>query len=342
MKKFSERDPVRIGVVGVLIVALVLGLALNVGALQGLLGGSSHRAVFSEAGGLKAGDEVRVGGMAVGRVDSVELAGPGVLVGFTVSDDAVSLGRETSAAISVATILGEKFLELTPRGEGSLDGPIPLARTEAPYDLPEVLSTLTDKAGEIDVDRVATALDTVSATLERSTPELRAAVEGVSRLSATIESRDEALTRLLERAESVSGVLAERSQQLRLLVADGNLLLRELQRRRDTIRQLLVNVSALSEQLTALVADNREQLAPTLQRLNSVLALLQRNEQDLSKTISGLARYPTVLGEAVSHGPFFTAYIPNLVPPGNLVPLSDFLPQLAPPPAADQPKGGPR
>ena len=38
-------------------------------------GGDTYFAAFSEAGGLKANDEVRVAGVRVGKVQQVDLAG---------------------------------------------------------------------------------------------------------------------------------------------------------------------------------------------------------------------------------------------------------------------------
>jgi phospholipid/cholesterol/gamma-HCH transport system substrate-binding protein len=342
MKRFSERDPRQLGVVGFLVVALILGLALNTEKLTGLLGGTSYSAIFNDAGGLTAGDEVQVSGMPIGRVDGTNLVDDGVEVTFTVTDDSGELGDTTRAVVKVSTILGKKYLGLEPSGSGELSSeqPIPLGRTESPYDLPEVLSTLTDRTSQIDVDQVSRALDTVSESLTGTAPELRDALAGLTRLSESVNSRDDALSKLLGSAENVSGVLAQRSDQLRLLVADGNLLLGELQRRRDTISELLERVSALSEQLTHLVEENRGQFGPTLERLNAVLETLKANRDNIQRTVTGLAGYASGLGEALSSGPFFSAYIVNLVAPGNLVPVNDLLDQLDR--SATPSPGGPR
>lgn len=337
MIRFRAKNPFVIGGVGLVAVIVVLGLALNTDRLIGLTG-SGHSALFAEAGGLKSGDPVVVGGYQIGRVTAVELDGPDVRVDFGVTDGGVRLGADTTASIGVQTILGQKALKLTPAGAGELseDAPIPRSRTLAPYDLPDALETLTDKSEAIDTPKLAEALDTISSTLDGKAPQLRAAMDGVNRLSRTLKSRDEELRSLLSHANGVSGVLAERAQQLRLLIGDGNLLLGELESRRQAIGELLRNASALSQQLQGLVRDNEQQIGPTLDRLNSVIGVLKQNEDNITKVLEGAGTYATGLGEAVSNGPFFNAYVQNLVP-GNLVPLSDHLPKLAPPPL---PTGG--
>ncbi|MEU7812814.1 MCE family protein [Pseudonocardia sp. NPDC049154] len=337
MIRFRDKNPVVVGAVGLAAILVVLGLALNSTALLNI-GGTGHSALFSEAGGLKEGDPVKVGGFDIGRVTAVELDGPDVRVDFRVTDPEVVLGSQTSAAVSVATVLGDKFLKLTPAGDGELDGadPIPRTRTAAPYDLPDALSTLTTKSEDIDVDRLSTALDTVSETLDGKGPQLRTAVDGVGRLSQTIASRDAQLRELLGHAQQVTGVLAERSDQVKLLITDGNLLLGELQQRQRDISALLANASALAAELNGLVADNREQIGPALDRLNEALEILQQNEDNIAKILKGAVGYATGVGEAVGNGPFFNAYVQNLIP-GNLIPLSDYLPKLD-----AQPQGGGR
>ncbi|HEX7189282.1 MAG TPA: ABC transporter substrate-binding protein, partial [Actinomycetes bacterium] len=56
---FRERNPVVIGAVGLGVIAAMLLLAFNIDDIP-LLAGRSHSAALSEAGGLKAGDDVRV------------------------------------------------------------------------------------------------------------------------------------------------------------------------------------------------------------------------------------------------------------------------------------------
>src|SRR5688572_32214488 len=64
---FRERNPVVIGAVGLGVIAAMLLLAFNIDDIP-LLAGRSHSAALSEAGGLKAGDDVRVAGVKVGKV----------------------------------------------------------------------------------------------------------------------------------------------------------------------------------------------------------------------------------------------------------------------------------
>ena len=60
---------------------------------------------------------------------------------------------ETTAAIKVKTMLGQKFVAVDPLGTGSLAGPIPLERTTTPYTLNTALQDLGENASELDKPR---------------------------------------------------------------------------------------------------------------------------------------------------------------------------------------------
>ncbi|HET8767306.1 MAG TPA: MlaD family protein, partial [Pedococcus sp.] len=83
---FRERNPVPIGAAGLTVIAVLLVLAFNIGNLPLLGGGRHYSAAFSEAGGLLKGDDVRIAGVKVGKVESVDLAGDHVVVDFKVTE----------------------------------------------------------------------------------------------------------------------------------------------------------------------------------------------------------------------------------------------------------------
>jgi phospholipid/cholesterol/gamma-HCH transport system substrate-binding protein len=318
-RTFAERDPVRLGVIGTAaLVAAVVGAFL-----APAIGGRQFVAEFAEVGGLGGGDPVVVSGLRVGTVDGVALDGDHVDVTFSVSDGKVRLGQDTSAAIKAETALGRKELALKPAGSGELSR-IPLSRTTVPYDVTDALSDVTSELSEVDTGRLSTALDTVSGTFKDTPPEVKAVLDGLSRLSRTVYSRDTALRDLLLHANAVSGVLAQRDDQLVKIFTQGSTLLASLNRRGEDIRSLLNNSVAVSDQLSGLVADNKAQLDPSLKQLDDLLAVLNQNRDHLDQLLDQAGPLVRELGEAVGSGPFVDTQVGNLVPT-NLVPL---LPEL--------------
>ena len=313
---FRERNPVVIGAVGLAVIAAMLLLAFNIDDIP-LLAGRSHSAAFTEAGGLKAGDDVRIAGVKVGKVTAVDLDGDHVRVDFRVGRS-TDLGSETAASVRIKTILGQKFLMLEPAGQGELDEEIPVSRTVPAYDVVEAFSDLARTSERIDTTQLATALDTIADTFRDSPEEVRAAVDGLGRLSRTVASRDDQLRELLDHANGVTGVLAARNEELVSLLSDGDLLLQELQQRRADIHRLLVSTVTLSQQLTGLVRDNRAAIRPALANLEQVLATLRANQDNLDRSIRLLAPFVRVFANTIGNGRWFDTYIQNIVPfPGG-------------------------
>lgn len=309
----GTRNPVATAIIGLLVIVLVVVLAFNGPALFG--GGTTYKAEFREAAGLTAGDMVTVAGVEAGRVQDVELEGDHVLVTFKVTDAWV--GDRTSASIQIRTLLGAKTLALDPQGDDDLDPDrtIPLSRTSSPFDVVEAFDSLSGTIDQIDTGQLAQSLNTLSDTFRDTPPEIRGALDGLSRLSTTIASRDEEIRRLLAGTHQLAGVLADRNAEVEKLLKDGNLLLGELQRRREAISRLLDGTIALSEQLRGLVADNSEQLRPTLEQLDRVAALLQRNRDSLGAGIRDLAVFVRLFANATGNGEWFDNYICALLPP---------------------------
>ena len=118
-------------------------------------------------------------------------------------------------------------------------------------------------------------------------------------------------------------MLAERSDQIVSLVRNTNALLAELQSQSAALDQISGNISALSQQLQGFIAENRETMKPALDKLNGVLTILDNRKERLQKSLKLLNEYAMSLGESVSSGPFFKAYIANLLPGQFVQPFID-------------------
>lgn len=322
MTMFSERNPVVLGAIGAVVTGGLVILALNFNDLPFVPGGEEHSAYFAEAGGLTAGAAVHVSGYQVGQVKSVALRDQQVLVTFEIGSD-VDLGDRTEARIKTRSLLGAKVLEVVPRGDGRLDGAIPMERTTSPYHLGDALGDLATTVEQIDTTQLSDSLATLAETFAETPPELRAAVQGLSRFSATLNTRDQQLRSLLENANKVTKVLANRSEQVVSLIADTNALLAQLRTESAALDSLSGNLSTLSIQLSGFIQENRQQMRPALDKLNGVLTTLANRKERVQDSIHRLNAFAMSLGESVSSGPFFNAYLANLIPGQFMQPFID-------------------
>jgi phospholipid/cholesterol/gamma-HCH transport system substrate-binding protein len=312
---FRERNPVVIGAISLAVVALLILAAFRAQDLPLIGGGDTYYAAFSEAGGLKANDEVRIAGVRVGKVESVALDGDHVKVTFRV-DTPSEFGTTTRAAIKVKTLLGAMYLALEPAGSGQLPegSEIPVQRTSSPYDVVDAFSGLAKTSERIDTHRLARSLTTL-ADLTRNTPkEFRGALQGVSQLSSNIAARDDQINTLLKNLKRVSGVLDERDGDIVALMKDSDVLFRALVARRTAVHNLLVSTSTLSRNLTALVRQSRADLTPALTHLENVVAVLNKNQDNLDNTLRLMAPFYRVFASTLGNGPWFDTYIQNMPP----------------------------
>ena len=312
MARHSERSILRLGAISLAVLLLVMAAAFNLQKFPGFRGTGYH-ADFADASGLARGDMVQIAGVRVGRVNSIEVHDDHVRVNFDVHGE--EFGEETTASVEVLNLLGSKFLNLTPAGPGTMDGgdTIPISRTKASYDIVRTLSELTTTTERIDTDQLAEALNTLAGTIDAAAPEVHDSFNGISRLSRTIASRDAEIGDLLERADHVTELLADRKDDLVTLMKSGDKVFAEIRDRKQAIHALLVNANRLAVALRGIVKDNEAVIGPVLADLEQVTGLLRKREKSLQATIHNLGPYADILINVIGTGPWFDAYVPNLV-----------------------------
>lgn len=306
---FAERNTVMIALVGIAALVVVFLCAFYAEALPGLRG-KTYTANFAEAGGIRAGNEVRVAGVKVGEVTDVGLDGKEVEVEFRIKG--VDLGSETTAAIKVKTMLGQKYLAIDPLGPGELDGEIPVARTAVPYDVNAAFSELSSTVDEINTEQLEKSFRVLATTFKDTPQSVRSIVTGLTDLSRTLSSRDTELAGLLSSASDVSGTLAERNTEFAKIITDGSDLLGELQTRREAVHKMLTGTATLGTELRGLVKDNEETLAPALAKLDRVSEILSNNQANLDAAMAKLGPYYRVLASATGNGRWVDSYICGL------------------------------
>lgn len=326
MLKYRGSALIRNGFIGLTLIVLIIAVGLQPERIGSWATSVRYQALFAEAGGLAAGNDVKISGVKVGTVSDVVLQKGRALVTFALNGR-VRLGAQTTAHIRTGTLLGERMLTVEPVGEGSLHAldVIPVTRTSSPYSLTEAVSDFTANTAGTDTGALNQSLDTLSDTINQIAPQLGPTFTGITRLSEALNDRNERLGALLRSAADVTGVLSKRSQQVNTLLLNANDLTGVLNDRRAAIVSLLANTSALSQQLTGMVRDNEATLAPTLQKLNSVTAVLEKNNDNIVQALKGLAKYQVTQGESVNNGFFYNAYVANLIPGQATQPFMDYI-----------------
>lgn len=311
MKPIGQWSAYRVGLaggVGLLVLALFVAYLSSAS-----IGKAHYSGYFEHTAGLRVSEDVQVAGVGVGQVTGIRLEGAKVKVDFTV-DKKIHLGRDTTAAVKVSTLLGTHFLEIVPKGSGSVTGTLPLAQTSVPFNLQDVIEQAGTSLQKYDSTKISESF-TVMADALRGTPEAtRKALIGVSELSRVAANRSEQMRALLASARTVTGQLAEDSDQIVDLLKKSNLVLDELIKRRDVIHRMLVDSQQLATAISGVIDDNDKQFAPLMKNLTTTLELLREHDDGLQKSIGGLAYTSRFFANATGNGPWMDLHVPVIVP----------------------------
>ncbi|QRY61711.1 MCE family protein [Gordonia sp. PDNC005] len=309
----GRRSATGIGGLGLLILIMISVSSFYLKDLPLLGAGAQYTAAFSEAAGLKPGNEVRVAGVKVGEVTGVELNGNKVDVHFRANN--TWIGDQTQASIQIKTVLGQKYLALNPRGSELADPDVTFTDTVAPYDVIEAFGDAADQIENVNTDNVAKSLRTLANAFSGTSGDIGPSLEGISRLSNTIASRDQEVQRLLRATKDSSKILADRNEEFTRLIAGAGTLLEELNNRQRSISALLASTTTLSRALTGIVRDNEAQIGPALDSLEGVTDMLTRQNQNLRDTITYMAPFYRLYANVLGNGRWFESTVTNLLPP---------------------------
>ena len=322
MRTLEGSNRIRNGLMGIIILALVIGVGQSFASVPMLTATPTYYAQFSDTGGLNPGDKVRIAGVDVGQVRSAEIQGDKVVIGYSLGG--VRIGTDSRAAIRTDTILGRKNLEIEPRGEQPLrpNGILPLGQNTTPYQIYDDFFDVTKAASGWDTETVKRSLNVLSETIDQTYPHLSAALQGVARFSDTIGKRDDEIKQLLANANKIAGVLGNRGGQINALLVNAQTLLAAINERGYAISALLERVSAFSQQVAGFIQDNPN-LNKVLEQLRTISDILVQRKYDIVDVLTNIKKITTALGEAVSSGPYFKTIVINLVPYTILQPFVD-------------------
>ncbi|MGW0250426.1 MlaD family protein [Nocardia goodfellowii] len=269
----KRRREVRLGIVGVAL--LVIGIAAA-GALYVVpFGKATYTAELSEAQSVKTGDDVRLAGVSVGSVTSLELKPDKVIMKFTVDND-VFVGDKSSLDVRMLTVVGGHYVALFPAGDKPLGGTaIPADRVRLPYSLVQTFQDATTPLSKIDGNTLRENL----ATLNQS---VAAAPEAVRTTLDTLGSYIDAIDRQRTQVSNAISVASEYVRMydgakgdLRRLMDSANQLETALVDKRAEMREAVALFNSVVQRLALLAPTWDSTLKPRAQQLADALPKLE-------------------------------------------------------------------
>jgi phospholipid/cholesterol/gamma-HCH transport system substrate-binding protein len=279
-------------------------------------GTHSYSAMFTDASGLHGGDNVRVAGVRVGRVDGVSLSGNLAKVTFSVRSDQPIL-TNTRLAIRYQNLIGQRYLALEPgTGRGTPLRPgaqIPPGSTEQALDLTVVINgfqPLFEAISPQDINRLSVAVVQV---LQGQGGSLVNLLRTTAELSTNLADRDAVIGRIIDNFAQVLTDVGQKNTQVDDLIAQLRRLATATAADRDKIGGSIEALSGLTEATTALLREIRPQLKVDLAKLERVAAIYAGQQDNLGEAVRGLPVALSAFARSMQYGSWVNLYLCNLI-----------------------------
>jgi phospholipid/cholesterol/gamma-HCH transport system substrate-binding protein len=222
------RNPVALGA-GALAVALVVALVLAY-VYYNPPGVSKVVSFYTnDASSVRVGDQVRMAGIAVGKVEKLSLEPDQVKVTALVDDDAF-VGDRSQVDVRMLTVVGGYYVNISSVGETPLGGNvIPLERVKMPYSL---LQTLTDTT------KITQNVNT--APVNESLNQIQQGLTGVN---------VEVVSTLINAGNAIMSTIDRQRGQVTTILNMSDEYIEALSRYRDKFAELVRKVSILTQTL---------------------------------------------------------------------------------------------
>jgi phospholipid/cholesterol/gamma-HCH transport system substrate-binding protein len=245
--------------------------------------------VAPRADGLQEGMEVRLSGLPIGRVETVELQPDArVAVKLRINDRYRNLvGPRSRAQSGQVGLVGQTFLSLTPdpapEGKPSRQ-PLPPLTYDPPPDLNQLIADLAQSREQLDQTLTLTKtllsrqVPTSLGSLERSTNRLSGSMGDLSAMAKTLSTETQ---RTVPSVRTLTGSLQREAGQL------GPAVRRTLGKADHTLEradQTAASATNVSKEATELLRQTRPVLIPTLENMREITGAADR----LVRFLSGL------------------------------------------------------
>jgi phospholipid/cholesterol/gamma-HCH transport system substrate-binding protein len=249
---------------------------------------------FVRAVGLYPGSDVRILGVKVGQVDSVEPQGKSVRVTFHY-DGKHRVPAGAKALIVAPSLVSDRYVQLTPvhsSGPTLADGArIGLDRTAVPVELDRVTQSLDDLAVGLGPDganasgSLSRVLSTAARNLDGQGDDVNQAVTELSKAVGTLSGGRDDLFGTVGNLQSFTTTLAQGDDQVRQLNSRLASVADQLSGERDDLALALKNLAVALDEVSTFVHDNRTVLTHDVSALADVTGTIATKRDVLAETL---------------------------------------------------------
>ncbi|MFW6868144.1 MCE family protein [Nocardioides sp. CPCC 206347] len=249
---------------------------------------------FPSTDGIYAGDEVRVLGVPVGKIDSIDPEGTKVRVAFHVNAD-VKIPKDAKAVIVAPSLVSSRYLQLTPRYDGGpvlADGStIELADTAVPVewdDIKEQLNGLAEALGPRGANKSGALSDVVGAgskALEGQGATINQTIADLSNAVGVLDSGGDDAFSVVRNLQVFVAALAQSDGQMKKFIQNLDAVSAMLVDDKRLVRSALRNLSAAVGDVEGFIKANRAGLNTAVTRLSDIVQVVNKQQGDLAQIL---------------------------------------------------------
>ncbi|OBI20814.1 mammalian cell entry protein [Mycobacterium sp. E2327] len=186
---------------------------------------SRYTAAFSDVSGLYVGDDVRISGVQVGKVETIRLDGRIAKVDFTAQNDH-PVYANTVAAVRYQTLLGQRYVELVqpakPDQRLPAGGTIALAQTIPSFDVAKLFNGFRPIFQTLDPAQFNQLGENLLRLIQGDENGIGPFLHDLDVISKLAVDRQAVIAGVLRNLSAISADLGGKSQQLFHLIATLN------------------------------------------------------------------------------------------------------------------------
>ncbi len=275
----------------------------------------TYSAVFTDATGVFKGDRVRVSGVEVGSVSSLEMVEEGertlAKIEFTVEDD-VPVFKDAEIVLRYENIVGQRYLAIVEQpGDGELmeaGGTFPVEQTQPALNLTVLFNGFQPLFRALDPETVNELSYEIVRALQGEAVTFQNLMADTASLTNTLADKDRVIGQVVDNLNVVLGSIAERDDELTGLIVQFRNLMTGLSKDRDVISAALPDLASLLDSSSGMVRDIRQPLAADVKGLESVARQLAADRKVLDASLNALPTKLKVLARTASYGSWFNFY----------------------------------
>lgn len=256
-------------------------------------------AEFGDVLSLAPQSSVKVNDVAVGRVTKISLTPGSWTAEVTMRvNGKIELPENAYARLEQSSLLGEKFIQLSPPATGTAEGTladggrIPLDRTNRNPEVEEVFGALSMLLNGGGINQLKTITAELNKAFAGQEPQIRSMLGRVDTLVTNLDANKEDITAALDGVNRLAATLATRKQDVGTVLTGLSPGLKVLEKQRGSLLTMLRSLDTLSTVAVDTIDKSKADMIADLKAIAPTLKALADSGQDLPESLQVLMTYP--------------------------------------------------